>query len=191
MKKLINKLKEKKLKKDLKKMEVEAQEAQQELEDSFEFVWGILSGDDLSNSQEANLYTMNDFDIVFNKIERQYYGSIETIYAFQNGIEGTITYLKNILRLFEEWLKENNYNIYITNSYDLYEPIEPNYYLVFQGWNSFDKTPYDSIEELYFHFKVLVKGYETLLKENQKEETEEELRKENIKEKQIELKNIQ
>lgn len=191
MKKLINKLKEKKLKKDLKKMEVEAQEAQQELEDSFEFVWGILSGDDLSNSQEANLYTMNDFDIVFNKTERQYYGSIETIYGFPNGIKGTIAYLKNILSLFEKWLKENNYNIYITNPCDIYEPIDPDYHLVFQGWNSFDKTPYDSIEELYFHFKVLVKGYEALLKENKKEETEEELRKEDIKEKQIELKNIQ
>lgn len=190
MKRLINKWKEKKLKKHLKKMEFEVQEVQQESEGSFEFVWGILSGDELSDCQKAGLYTMNDFDIVYNKKEQKYYGSIETIYGFPKGIEGTITYLKNILFLFEKWLKENNYNIYITNPCDIYGPIDPDYYLVFQGWNSFDKTPYDSIEELYFHFKVLVKGYEALLKENKKEETEEELRKEDIKEKQTELKNI-
>ncbi len=191
MKKLINKLKERKLKRNLKEMEIEAKKTQIELENSFEFIWGILSGDSLSNCQKADLYTMNDFDIVYNKKEQKYYGSIETIYGFPNGIKGTIAYLKNILSLFEKWLKENNYNIYITNPCDIYEPIDPDYHLVFQGWNSFDETPYDSIEELYFHFKVLVKGYEALLKENQKEETEEELRKENIKEKQIELKNIQ
>lgn len=183
MKKLINKLKEKKLKKDLKKMEVKAQEAQQELEDSFEFVWGILSGDDLSNSQEANFYTMNDFDIVFDKIEHKYYGSIETIYFFQNGMKGMMKYLNYILSCFEKWLKDNNYNIFITEENSL------SYYTVLQRWNSFDKTPYDSIEELYFHLKILVKGYEALLQENSEETSESSLRREDIQTNHQELKN--
>ena len=36
------------------------------------FVWGLQSYDDLSKSNTANLYTMNDIDLIYIKDEKKY-----------------------------------------------------------------------------------------------------------------------
>ena len=87
--------------------------------------------------------------------------SIETIYEFKNGIEGEIAYLRYILEKFEKWLQDNNYDI---NS------IQPCYHTVFQKWGACDNTKYDSILELYSHFKIMVEGYTILYKEKTEKE---------------------
>lgn len=122
----------------------------EDLYNRYDFIWGIRSNDDFSGN-ETGLFTLNDFAILYDKEIHKYYMEIETIYNFANGQKGELVYLKNILNQFEQWLEENNY--------DLKGDVILNYHTVFQGWNACDKTGYDSILELYYHFKIMVEGY--------------------------------
>ena len=76
--------------------------------DDLEFVWGIKSWDDIT-STEANLYTMNDLDIVYDRIRNEYMLGIETVYLFADGNNGEIKYLEHLLEKFTEFARENNY----------------------------------------------------------------------------------
>ena len=81
------------------------------------FVWGIMSYDDLSGSKKANMFTMNDLDLIYHKDINKYSLSIETIYCFSSE-GGQYGYMQSLLDEFTKWMEENNYNI--NREFDLY-----------------------------------------------------------------------
>ena len=101
----------------------------------------------MSPGNEANLYTMNDLDIIYNKKTNKYAIGIETIYSFSNGRKGEQEYIKDLLNKFTEWMQSKGYD---TNTYI---PI----YSAFTYKNI--NSEFDSIEELYAYFKMLVNGF--------------------------------
>ena len=108
----------------------------------FEFIWGILSKDDISGAKQAGLYTMNDFDIIYWTEDNTYSFGVETIYDISK--QWQEEYLKNILNKFTDWMKANQYD----TEYHL------DYYQIF---TNFDRSA--NIPELYAKFKLLVKGF--------------------------------
>lgn len=108
----------------------------------FEFIWGILSKDDISGAKQAGLYTMNDFDIIYWTEDNSYSFEVETIYDISK--QWQEEYLKNILNKFTDWMKANQYD----TEYHL------DYYQIF---TNFDRSV--SISELYAKFKLLVGGF--------------------------------
>lgn len=120
---------------------------------SMKFIWGLKSYDDLS-SCDANLETMNDIDLIYLKDEQKYILGVETAYMF-NSKEAEKEYFKDLLDKFTKWMKEQEYN---TNSTlnpcgDMYE--------IFSGGVNIN-THFDTIEDAYRTFKLLVNGYLTL-----------------------------
>jgi hypothetical protein len=111
------------------------------------FVCGILSYDDLSGSQKANMFTMNDLDLIYHKDINKYSLGIETIYSFSS-VNGQYGYMQNLLDEFTKWMEENNYNT--NKEFCLFE--------VFTDGISI-KTKFNSIEEAYAAFKMMVNGY--------------------------------
>lgn len=122
-------------------------QATKRYENTYEFIYGIKSYDDLSPGNEANLYTMNDLDIIYNKKTNKYTIGIETIYSFSNGRKGEQEYIKDLLNKFTEWMQSKGYD---TNTYI---PIHSAF--THKNINS----EFDSIEELYAYFKMLVNGF--------------------------------
>lgn len=117
-------------------------------EEKWNFIWGIKSSDDLNEGSEATLYTLNDFDICYNKENKKYIISLETFYEFEKGIKDQQNYLLNILSCFTDWMKQNNLN---TN---LIIPLDC---IFTMGSGNFYE--FDTIEELYAYFKLLVNGF--------------------------------
>ena len=117
-------------------------------DEDYKFIWGVQSWDSLSSSGEANFYTMNDIDIVYSTEENKYILGLETIYSFSNGTEGEINYLNSLLDKFTNWMIKNNkdcnYPLRICDLFDVSKGAE---------------KKFDSIEECYAYFKVLVKGF--------------------------------
>ena len=119
-----------------------------ESENEWEMVWGIKSGEDLNGETEATLYTMNDFDICYNKKTNKYIMSVETIYEFEGGIEAQKKYLLYILSSLTEWMQQKNYIL--------------NFPITMEKVFVMDRKPFfefDTIEELYAYFKLLVNGF--------------------------------
>jgi len=113
------------------------------------FIWGIKSWDDLSG-KDANIYTMNDIEIDYDRKSKEYILSIETIYHFKEGNLGEVSYLDKLLNAFTKFMIENNYN---TNEpYTLYLMQTENI------WRAND------IPTLYTQFKLFVEGYKSLCK---------------------------
>jgi hypothetical protein len=109
-------------------------------------IWGIKSGDDLTKNN-CCLYTMNDFDITYNKDTDDYSMSVETIYIFEKE-DADKQYIKEILKRFTEWMISNNYDT--NKKLELYE--------VFTEGNNIN-TNFKTIEDCYTYFKLLVNGY--------------------------------
>lgn len=111
--------------------------------DDIKFIWGVKSWDDLSRS-EANLYTMNDIDITYDKKNGEYMLGIETAYIFENHAR-ECEYLKNCLDVFTKYMDNNglkkneSYKLFMN---DLCTNMETK-----------------SIEELYVNFKIFVDGF--------------------------------
>ena len=120
---------------------------------SMKFIWGLLSYDDLS-SCDANLETMNDMDLIYLKYEKKYILSVETIYMF-NSKETEKEYFKVLLDKFTEWMEKQGYD---TNS--TLNPYGDTYKIFTIGINI--NTHFDTIENAYRTFKLLVNGYLTL-----------------------------
>lgn len=117
-------------------------------EEQYKFIWGIKAYDDLTPGRQANHWTMNDADIVYDTESKEYRISIETIYHFTDKENGEKKYLQEILDRLTDWMIDNNYDI---NQ-------KPFLYGVFtEGYNI--KTGFKTIEELYTYFKMFVKGY--------------------------------
>ena len=120
---------------------------------SMKFIWGLKSYDDLS-SYDANLETMNDIDLIYLKDEKKYILSVETAYMF-NSKEAEKEYFKTLLDKFTKWMEGQRYNTNSTlNPYgDMYE--------IFSGGININ-THFNTIEDAYRTFKLLVNGYLTL-----------------------------
>ena len=115
------------------------------------FIWGVKSWDDIT-SKDANLYTMNDLAIVYNRKSEEYELELETIYHFSDGRKGEIKYLDELLNKFTDFVIAENYVI-------------PEDKLAL--WWIEDNEPWkaDTISELYIKFKVFVNGYKSLFGE--------------------------
>ena len=110
------------------------------------FIWGVKSWDDITDSN-ANLYTMNDIDLIYNKDDNSYMLSLETIFGFDTE-EHKLNYLKECLNKFTKFMKENDYDTETKLSWiDVFSC----------GWNM--NMHFDSIEDCYVMFKLLVNGY--------------------------------
>ncbi len=137
--------------KEFLKVEMIEELSVEEAEERYEFVWGIKSYDDLSSS-EANLFTMNDIDIIFDKEEKVYYLGIETAYMFEEK-KAESRYLSTLLDAFSDFMKEKGY--------DTEEP-----YFLWMSPVSLEMRA-ESIPTLYTNFKIFVEGYNALYgKEN-------------------------
>lgn len=117
------------------------------------FVWGVISYDDLT-SNKANLYTMNDLDLIYHKDKNKYSLSVETIYMFDRK-SAKYGYMQNLLDEFTKWMNENNYDT--TKEFSLHKVFT-------DGINI--NTKFDSIEEAYAAFKMMVNGFCSLKKTN-------------------------
>jgi len=118
-----------------------------DIDDTYEHIWGLKSWDDLSPS-ECNFHTMNDIDITYNKKDKYYFMSIETIYMFDKGSHGEKDYIKALFDKLTEWMVSKGYDI--SQEVGIYE--------VFTEGNNI-RTHYDTLEELYANFKFLVNGF--------------------------------
>lgn len=118
-----------------------------DLDDSFEFIWGVVSWDDLSGS-EANLYTMNDIDIVRDKESNKYFLEIETIYGFEKEI-GKYLYVRDLLKALDKFMDDNGYEKRELGFYETFcGPIEVS-----------NENGFDTIEELYAYHASRFRGY--------------------------------
>lgn len=53
--------------------------------DDYKFIWEITNQEDYDlSSRDANMYTMNDIDIVYDKKSKKYLLGIETAYSFRD-----------------------------------------------------------------------------------------------------------
>ena len=111
--------------------------------DEIKFVWGMKSYDDLSGS-EANLYTMNDIDIVYDKENKKYMLGIETAYIFEDH-EAECNYLKACLKAFTKYMDDNSIKTDIP-------------FTLFMNDTCISMQS-ESIEDLYTNFKIFVNGF--------------------------------
>ena len=111
------------------------------------FIWGVKAYDDLSHS-EANLLTMNDIELIYDKKKKLYFLDIETAYCFDN-IEAQKNYLNKLYSLFLKWITENpNYNLSA-------KPLFHTIFIEHKTMNNGFKT----VEEAFSMFKYLVFGF--------------------------------
>lgn len=121
---------------------------QEDTEDSYEFVWGIKSASDITDYEEANIYTIDNLDIFYDKESKSYILSIETLYLFTSGQEQEKRYIRNLFNKLTEWMNSKGFDT----------TQELNFHDVFcTGLNI--NSEFESLEQLYATFKFLVKGF--------------------------------
>lgn len=111
--------------------------------DDWKFIWGIISGDDLSG-YEANMYTMNDIDIIYDKQKKEYMLGVETAYMFET-YASSCDYLRTCLDAFSKYMDDNGLDKNKQHSLFMSNPCT--------------SMVADSIEELYVNFKIYVDGF--------------------------------
>lgn len=111
--------------------------------DDMKFIWGVKSWDDLSDS-DANLYTMNDIDITYDKQKKVYMLGIETAYIFKTYAD-KCDYLRSCLSAFTKYMDDNGL-----------KKDEP--YMLFMS-NPHISMKAETIEYLYTNFKIFVDGF--------------------------------
>ena len=111
--------------------------------DDYKFIWGVLSWDDLSGA-DANMYTMNDIDLTYDKERRVYMLGVETAYLFKTHA-AECKYLQDCLNAFTKYMDDNGLN-----------KNEP--YMLFMS-NPCTSMEAETIEELYTNFKIFVDGF--------------------------------
>ena len=111
--------------------------------DDWKFIWGITSWDDLSG-HEANMYTMNDIDITYDKQKKEYMLGVETAYMFET-YNSACNYLKACLEAFTKYMDDNGLD-------------KNKQYSLFMS-NPCTSMVADSIEDLYTNFKIFVDGF--------------------------------
>ena len=109
---------------------------------SLKFIWGVKSWDDLTG-KDTSLFTMNDIDITYDRDTKMYNLSIETIFMFEGSKEEEeCKYLRHLLDKFNKYMDDNK----LSKDYKTYLAM-------------YDCFSAESIEELYFKFRVFVEGY--------------------------------
>lgn len=111
--------------------------------DDWKFIWGITSWDDLSG-HAANMYTMNDIDITYDKQKKEYMLGVETAYMFET-YASVCNYLRTCLDAFSKYMDDNGLN-------------KNKQYTLFMN-DPCTSMAADSIEELYTNFKIFVDGF--------------------------------
>lgn len=113
--------------------------------DDYKFIWGITNQDDYDlSSRDANMYTMNDIDIVYDKKSKKYLLGIETAYSFRN-YAAECRYLRKYLDAFTQYMNDQHLNT-------------KEHFMLFMH-SPCTAMEADSIEELYTNFKIFVDGY--------------------------------
>ena len=88
---------------------------------------------------------MEDMSIIYNQKEELYYLCIETAYLFKNGQEGWGIHLKELLKVFTQYMIKEGYDTDLPK-------------ILFMENPSIElKAP--SIEELYTNFKLFVNAF--------------------------------
>lgn len=114
------------------------------------FIWGILAHDDCMSGSEANMFTLNDIDLIYDSEENKYILGVESIYYFKHK-DHEIKYLNNLLGKFTQYMVDNGLSTKSTFSLsDVFA----------MGYNI--NTHFDTIEDCYTMFKLLVNGYSSL-----------------------------
>ena len=113
------------------------------------YIWGVKSYDDLSEAEDANFYTLNDLDIYFNRDNKLYMLSLETIYSFETTAH-RINYLNRLLDTFRDYMVTNSLFEYNYDPFFLYR------------YNDGKMFEAESLTELYYKFKIFVVGYSNL-----------------------------
>lgn len=108
-----------------------------------EFIWGVKSYDCLARC-DANIHTMNDIEIDYDHNENKYLLSIETAYLFKDKL-AECEYLRGLLKCFEEYMDNNNI-----------EKDSPDGLFIRNIGIDFKA---DSIQQLYWDFKLYVNGF--------------------------------
>lgn len=111
--------------------------------DDMKFIWGIKSWDDLTG-KDACMYTMNDIDITYDKLKKEYMLGVETAYMFKT-YATECEYLQDCLKAFTKYMDDNGL-----------EKNRP--YCLFMS-NPCTSMVAESIEELYVNFKIFVDGF--------------------------------
>lgn len=111
-------------------------------EEELKFIRGIKSRDDFSE----RLHTLNDFDIYYDPETKRYNYSVETVCLFKNS-ESEVQYPKAVFREFTKRMRKKGYD---TN----YKPV---LHSVF-GEDHYQHG-FESIEQLYAHFKLMCMGF--------------------------------
>lgn len=93
---------------------------------------------------DANIYTMNDIEIDYDHNKKKYLLSIETAYLFKDKMD-ECKYLKDLLKCLEEYMDKNNIDKDCPD--DLFMR---NIGIDFEE---------DSIQQLYWDFKLYVNGF--------------------------------
>lgn len=122
---------------------------------NMKFIFGVKSYDDLT-SNEPNLMTMNDLDLIYLKDKNRYVLSVETIYNFKNK-DDEKSYLQTLLDFFTDYMVKNGYYEKEDSSLNPYGDM----YEIFTGGININ-TEFETIEDAYRTFKFLVNGYLTL-----------------------------
>ena len=111
--------------------------------DDFKFIWGVERWDDLTG-KDANMWTMNDIDITYDKKDKKYMLGIETAYMFESHAD-ECEYLRDCLDAFTKYMDDNGL-----------KKNEP--YMLYMN-NPCISMETDTIEELYTNFKIFVDGF--------------------------------
>ena len=113
------------------------------------YIWGVKSHDDLTLNN-ANFCTLNNLDIYYNRDTRKYLLNIDFIFNFTNKKDENIKYLNNLLDEFKDYILESN--LFNVN-------FDPSFIYLYDNGELFIA---DSLTELYYKFKIFVKGYKQL-----------------------------
>lgn len=116
-------------------------------------IWGVLSVEERL-FENPNLFSLNDIELLYDNRENKYWFEVKTVYMYDNP-SAQYVYLKGLLDEFTKWMNENDCDT------TLELPL----------WRVFAKgidinTRFDSIEEAYAAFKMMVNGFCALQKEN-------------------------
>lgn len=111
--------------------------------DELKFIWGVKNWFDLSGG-DANLWTMNEIDITYDKEKQKYMLGVETAYVFSSYAD-ECNYLRDCLEAFTKYMDDNGL-----------KKNEP--YTLFMSDLSINLEA-DTIEELYTNFKIFVDGF--------------------------------
>ncbi len=114
--------------------------------DVYEFVWGIKSPSDITDYKEANFYTMDNLDILYDKESKLYRLYIKTLCLLTD--EQEKRYIRNLFDKLTEWMESKEYDTtQELNFHDLFSA----------GLNI--NSEFESLEQLYATFKFMVNGF--------------------------------